>query len=86
MASPSVLLITQSLLLQDYGYDIALIRPHSHSSGLLTNLMQLVNWELWQLAARGHLPVNHQRKQLALYYQQHQHHLEQHTLDWIGKL
>ena len=76
----------QTMLLQYFGFKSETLRPAPASKGLLHHFIKLIEWEVWELAANGHLPKNSAKKQLVRYFQTHAPHLERQTRIQIDRL
>ena len=76
----------QTILLQHFGFDSEVLRPAPATRGLLQQFIELIEWELWGLAANGQLPSGKRRNQLIHYFHKHSIFLERRSRTWVDKL
>ena len=76
----------QTVLLKHFGFDSEVLRRAPATRGLLQQFIELLEWELWALAANGQLPTGKRRNQLIHYFQQHSPVLERKTRAWVDSL
>jgi hypothetical protein len=76
----------QTVLLQYFGFDSEVLRPAPATRGLLQQFLELMEWELWELAANGQLPTGKRKNQLIHYFHQHSAFLERRSRTWVDRL